>query len=67
MAFVVLARTASPYARSVVHSHQDSFGHELDLLPGRGAGDAGVALRCACGWSGVLPAADVVLDERVPA
>lgn len=65
MTLVVLAAHASAAARSIVHSHQDSFGHQLDVVgpcalePGR------LDVVCDCGWRGTLPAADV--DPRVPA
>ncbi len=63
MSFVVLAPGASARACSIVHSHQESFGHELDVLdPGAG----GLAVACRCGWAGVLPYADVVSEPSAP-
>jgi hypothetical protein len=60
---VVLAATASPVARSIVHSHQDSFGHQLEVV-GRTAGGTGrLDIACECGWAGSIAAADVDLDE----
>jgi hypothetical protein len=65
MTFVVLAPGASALACSIVHSHQDSFGHELDVDRTRSSTSGrrrGLHLSCACGWRGVLPAQDVVAD-----
>ena len=64
MSFVVLAPGASALACSIVHSHQDSFGHELELLGAGRGGPGGVLVACACGWSGVLPQSDVLTDDR---
>ncbi len=59
MNLVVLAAHASAAARSIVHNHQDSFGHQLEVV-GRAADAPGrLDVLCACGWRGTLPAADV--------
>lgn len=69
MTFVVLARGASARSCSIVHSHQDSFGHELQVaaLPDRPGWDEAAPLPvvCACGWAGALPARDVEADSLV--
>jgi hypothetical protein len=59
MNLVVLAADACAASRSIVHSHQDSFGHQLEVVglsavvPGR------LDVMCACGWRGLIPARDV--------
>jgi len=65
MSFVVLAPGASALACSIVHSHQDSFGHELDLAAPPNALPVLCARRelpvsCTCGWTGILPRDDVL-------
>ncbi len=63
MILVVLAAHASSAARSIVHSHQDSFGHQLEVV-GRTADVPGrLDIACACGWRGSVRAGDVDLDE----
>jgi hypothetical protein len=56
---VVLAAHASSAARSIVHSHQDSFGHQLEVV-GRTADVPGrLDIACACGWRGSVTTDDV--------
>lgn len=63
MSLVVLAAHASAVARSIVHSHQDSFGHQLEVV-GPTAGAAGrLDIACACGWRGSIGVDDVDLDD----
>lgn len=67
MTLVVLAAHASPASRSIVHSHQDSFGHGLEVV-GRSAVVPGrLDVMCECGWRGLIPAADVDTTELTAA
>jgi hypothetical protein len=60
---VVLAAHASAAARSIVHSHQDSFGHQLEAV-GRTPGVPGrLDIGCACGWRGSIGVDEVELDR----
>jgi hypothetical protein len=68
MTLVVLAAHASAVARSIVHSHQDSFGHQLELVGRPFDAPDLLDVACACGWRGGLRASDVALDAaRRPA
>jgi len=66
MTFVVLSTAASAAARSIVHSHQDSFGHQLEVLGTHPHAPGRLDVRCQCGWHGSLPAADLDV-EALPA
>jgi hypothetical protein len=59
MTLVVLAAHASAVSRSIVHSHQDSFGHGLELVGPSAVVPGRLDVMCECGWRGLIPAADV--------
>ncbi len=59
MTLVVLTADASAAARSIVHSHQDSFGHQLEVLGTHPAAPGRLDVTCRCGWHGSLPARDL--------
>ena len=65
MTLVVLAPHASPASRSIVHSHQDSFGHGLEVVGPSAVVPGRLDVMCECGWRGLIPAHDV--DTSDPA
>ncbi|WP_088290570.1 hypothetical protein [Kineosporia sp. A_224] len=65
MGLVVLAAHACAASRSIVHSHQDSFGHALEVVGHSAVVPGRLDVMCACGWRGLIPARDV--DGAEPA
>ena len=67
MTLVVLAPHASPASRSIVHSHQDSFGHGLEVVGPSAVVPGRLDVMCECGWRGLIPACDVDTSDLAPA